>query len=196
MSDGPPIPTHEEILNLVRDYRNPRSYRPSASELEPVGPGEMSVWDFPRPPEVREVFDRVRVEWCGHTVADSDKARMIVETSGAPVIYFHADYCNLPLIFHSGYVTLCEWKGAAVHFDLVDGEHVSERAAFYYPDPLTDLGQGYEKIAKWIAFYPSRVDACWWGEDRVTPQEGGFYAGWVTPKIKGPIKGAPGTQSW
>ena len=40
------------------------------------------------------------------------------------------------------------------------------------------------------------MDACFVDGDRVEPQEGGFYGGWVTPDIVGPIKGGPGTQGW
>ena len=27
-------------------------------------------------------------------------------------------------------------------------------------------------------------------------QEGDFYGGWITSRIVGPFKGAPGTQGW
>ena len=76
-------------------------------------------------------------------------------------------------------------------------------AAFAYPDPFDDLATidgvdspatDYRRIAGWIAFYANRIDAAWLGDERVRPQPGGFYAGWVTDNIKGPIKGAPGTQ--
>ena len=34
------------------------------------------------------------------------------------------------------------------------------------------------------------------GDERGTPQPGGYYSGWVTSKLRGPIKGLPGTESW
>ncbi|MCG8443179.1 MAG: hypothetical protein MI723_15345, partial [Caulobacterales bacterium] len=72
----------------------------------------------------------------------------------------------------------------------------ARRAAFAYPDPLTDLGRGYERVAGWFAFYAGRVDACWVGEEQARPQPGGVYAGWVTDAVTGPIKGEPGTEGW
>jgi hypothetical protein len=47
-----------------------------------------------------------------------------------------------------------------------------------------------------VAFYASRVDACFVGDERVQPQAGDFYGGWITARITGPFKGAPGTQAW
>jgi hypothetical protein len=34
------------------------------------------------------------------------------------------------------------------------------------------------------------------GEEVVQAQEGDFYGGWITSKIVGPFKGAPGTLGW
>lgn len=163
---------------------------------EPIGPGEESVWDYPRPPEIRPAPARSRVEFAGQVIADSKAALRVVETAGAPVYYFPPEDVNVSLLVEREGVSLCEWKGAAVYYDLVVGDQRSLEAAFAYPDPVDDLGQGYGRIAGFFGFYPSRVDDCWVGPERVRPQPGGFYAGWVTDMIKGPIKGAPGTGHW
>jgi hypothetical protein len=47
-----------------------------------------------------------------------------------------------------------------------------------------------------VAFYPTMMDACWVGGEKVEAQEGDFYGGWITPDIVGPFKGAPGTWGW
>ena len=47
-----------------------------------------------------------------------------------------------------------------------------------------------------IAFYPAPMDGCFVGDERVTPQPGGFYGGWVTADLAGPFKGEPGTMGW
>ncbi len=91
---------------------------------------------------------------------------------------------------------MCEWKGVAVHFDIAMPGGTVRDGAFTYPDPFDDLGQGYDRIAGWIAFYASRLDGCFIGTERVTPQPGGFYAGWVTQDLTGPIKGEPGSGGW
>ncbi len=37
---------------------------------------------------------------------------------------------------------------------------------------------------------------CFVDGEQARPQEGGFYAGWVTDELEGTIKGAPGTWGW
>lgn len=190
------LPSHAEILARAVAHR--ASWGPPPPELpETPGPGQESVWDYPRPPAVRPAPGPVRVEWAGRVVAQSARALEIVETAGAPVPYIPPQDVEEALLRQTNVVTICEWKGAAVHYDLASPDgRASREAAFAYPHPLTDLGQGYERVAGWFGFYPGRVDACWLGEERVTPQPGGVYAGWVTARLAGPIKGGPGTQGW
>ncbi len=90
------------------------------SGVDPVvpGPGQESVWDYPRPPRVEASAERVRV------IA------------------------------------------------------------------------GYEAIAGHLAFHVAKVDEAWVDDERARPQEGGFYGGWVTTRITGPIKGGPGSWVW
>ncbi|MEM6929503.1 MAG: DUF427 domain-containing protein [Myxococcota bacterium] len=191
------LPPHDLILAHVRSSRSkwgpppPRGVTPV-----PPGPGQESVWDFPRPPRVDPVPERVVVTHAGVVLVDTDRARRIVETAGAPVVYVPPDAVKDAVLRENDNVTVCEWKGAAVHFDLVlPGAPVVRDAAFTYPDPLTDLGRGYETVAGWVGFYPQRVDSITMDGEVVRPQ-GGFYAGWVTDKIVGPIKGGPGTGHW
>jgi hypothetical protein len=56
--------------------------------------------------------------------------------------------------------------------------------------------RGFTEIAGWFAFFAGRVDECWLGEERVEPQPGDFYGGWITSDITGPFKGGPGTEDW
>ncbi len=136
------------------------------------------------------------MEFAGLAVADSRRALRVVETAGAPVYYLPpADVVLGCLVPAEGW-SLCEWKGVARYWDLVVGDWRSDAAAWSYPDPLTDLGQGYDRLRDYLAFYPDRVDACWLGDERVSPQPGGFYGGWVTSRIVGPLKGVPGSQDW
>ncbi len=88
--------------------------------------------------------------------------------------------------------SVCEWKGEAAYLDYDHaGRHISA-VAWRYPVP----SPGYEVIAGSLAFYAGRVDAAWVGDERATPQPGGFYGGWVTSRIVGPIKGGPGSEGW
>jgi len=88
--------------------------------------------------------------------------------------------------------SLCEWKGTASYLDVIVGDRVRPRAAWTYPDPKP----AFEAIRDWIAFYPGRVDAAYLGDERVTPQPGDYYGGWITAEIEGPFKGEPGTEGW
>jgi len=190
------LPDKDWLLTHVGPARAKWADSRRPPRLQPVGPGEESVWDYPRPPELRPPMGPVRVEHGDIIVAQTDRAMRIVETAGAPVYFCPPDDVRTDLLHAVDYVTICEWKGAAVHYDLVMPGARVDQAAFVYPDPLDDLGCGFSRIAGWFAFYPARVDACFVGDAQVTPQPGGYYAGWVTPQIKGPIKGAPGTQDW
>jgi len=40
------------------------------------------------------------------------------------------------------------------------------------------------------------MEACYVGQEKVHPQEGSFYGGWITDDIVGPFKGGPGTVGW
>jgi len=60
-----------------------------------------------------------------------------------------------------------------------------------YPNP----NPPFETIASYFSFYPARLE-CYVEGERVQPQPGEFYGGWVTHEIVGPFKGRPGTESW
>jgi hypothetical protein len=40
------------------------------------------------------------------------------------------------------------------------------------------------------------MEGCFVDGERVLPQPGDFYGGWVTHEIVGPFKGDPGTRGW
>ena len=88
--------------------------------------------------------------------------------------------------------SVCEWKGPARYFDVALGGRSAERAAWTYPKPFSP----FAAIADHVAFYAAPMDACYVGEERASPQPGGFYGGWVTSRICGPFKGALGTMGW
>lgn len=159
--------------------------------IEP-GPGQESVWDFPRPPRVEPVARRLRVELAGHVVADTTRGLRVVETSQAPAYYLPPDDVDQAVLRPGPLVMACEWKGLARYLDLVVGDRVAEAAAWTYPEPR----RGYEAIAGWLAFYPQRVDACWVGDELVAPNGGDFYGGWITSDLVGPFKGGPGSAGW
>jgi uncharacterized protein (DUF427 family) len=169
------------------ERRLPRGVVP----IEP-GPGQESVWDYPRPPRVEPVAERIRVVVGGRTLADTTRALRVLETAGAPVYYLPPEDVDLARLRPGGRSTVCEWKGDATYLDLADGDRRIPSIAWAYPDPKP----GFEAIRDHLAFYASRVDEAWVGDERATPQPGGFYGGWVTSAIVGPIKGDPGSELW
>jgi len=156
------------------------------------GPGQESVWDYPRPPAVRPCGRRVRVEFAGVVVADSTGAMKVCETASPPTVYLPPADVREDLLVPVAKRTLCEWKGQARYWTLRVGERVAEAAVWAY----ADAWPGFESVAGWYAFMPGAMDACYVGDDRVTAQSGGFYGGWITPDIVGPFKGGPGTGHW
>ncbi len=152
-----------------------------------------SVWDYPRPPRLEEVTKRLRVVLGGAVIADTKRAHRVLETSHPPVYYIPRDDVSAGALDPSSAPgSVCEWKGAATYFDVVGGDRRIERGAWTYPRP----DAGFEPIRDAVAFYPAHMDECTVDGERVTPQPGGFYGGWVTEDIAGPFKGEPGTSGW
>ena len=155
-------------------------------------PGQESVWAFPRPARAEPTGHHLRVELAGRVVAETRRGYRAIETSHPPSYYFPPDDVAAGVLVPAGGASLCEWKGGARYFDLVAGGRRSEAAAWSYPEPTSD----FAAIRGFVAFYPGRVDACFVDGERVLPQEGGFYGGWITSHVAGPFKGPPGTMGW
>lgn len=164
--------------------------RPSWAETP--RPGQESVWDYPRPPRIEPVAAELRVAHAGVDLARTVRGARVVETAGAPVYYFPPEDVRMDLLTAAGRGSLCEWKGPARYWSLqLRGTRIAD-VAWSYPDPTPE----FEAIAGWLAFYAGKVDEAWVGEQRARPQPGGFYGGWVTPDLAGPIKGVPGSGGW
>ena len=159
---------------------------------DPIAPGQESVWDFPRPARIEAVWVHLRVEFAGRVLAETRNGFRAIETSHPPSYYFPPADVDRTLLRPASRRTLCEWKGGAAYFDLVAGDRTIADAAWTYPRPTPD----FSAVADYLAFYPGRVDACFVDGEPVTPQEGGFYGGWITSKFGGPFKGPPGTMGW
>ena len=154
--------------------------------IEP-GPGQESVWDYPRPPRVEDSSRLVEVVFNGVIIAETRRARRVLETSHPPVYYIRME-CLKP----NPRATWCEWKGLARYYDVeVDGR-AETAAAWYFPLPT----RIYDPIKEYVAFYPRQMEACFVDGERVQTQEGDFYGGWITAEIVGPFKGGDGTAGW
>jgi uncharacterized protein (DUF427 family) len=128
----------------------------------------------------------------GVTVAETTRGKRVLETSHPPTYYFPPEDVELTYLAEAAGFSWCEWKGRASYYDVVVEDEEASRAAWTYREPR----QGFEAIKNHFAFYPGSMDACYVDGERVRPQPGGYYGGWVTSDIVGPFKGGPGTQGW
>ncbi|MBI3225206.1 MAG: DUF427 domain-containing protein [Mycolicibacterium cosmeticum] len=156
------------------------------------GPGQESVWDYPRPPRLEEFRGSITVELGGERIATTDRGWRVLETSHPPTYYLpRAAFADGALRDAPG-SSWCEWKGAANYYDVVAGSVVAERAAWTYLTPT----RGFEPLTGAVAVMAAAVDRCTVDDEEVRPQPGGFYGGWITSWVTGPFKGIPGSMGW
>ena len=159
---------------------------------DPAGPGQESVWAYPRPPRFEPVTNHLVVVLAGETIAETTNGLRVLETSHPPNYYFPPDDVRPGALEPAKGASFCEWKGRAHYYLVRAGDRVEHEAAWGYERP----SPAFARLAGYIAFYASRMDACYVDGELVTPQPGGFYGGWVTSNVVGPFKGGPGSRGW
>ncbi|CAN5706694.1 DUF427 domain-containing protein [soil metagenome] len=158
--------------------------------IEPAS-GQESVWDYPRPPRLERTSERLVVRLGEVTIADTTAAWRVLETSQPPAYYLPPGDVAVQHLTRTTHQTFCEWKGLARYFTVVAGDRQATDGAWSYPGPTP----AFEPITDHLAFYAQLFECSVDGE-RVEPNEGSFYGGWVTSKVVGPFKGGPGTAHW
>ena len=161
-------------------------------EPDKPGPGQESVWDYPRPPRLEEFHGSITVTLGGQTVASTTRGWRVLETSHPPTYYLPPGSFVDGALRPAPGSSWCEWKGQASYFDVVAGKTVAPKAAWTYRNPTV----GFEPIAGAVAVMAAAVDRCTVNGEEVAPQPGGFYGGWVTSWVTGPFKGIPGSMGW
>ncbi|MDW7672483.1 MAG: DUF427 domain-containing protein [Bacillota bacterium] len=151
-----------------------------------------SVWDYPRPPRLEAFKGVVKVIGGGMTIAESTNSFRVLETSHPPVYYIPKEDIAMTYLEKTSKTSYCEYKGKATYWNLKINCTVIHEAAWSYELPVPV----YRAITGYLAFYAEKVDACYVDDEKVKPQDGNFYGGWITSHIKGPFKGAPGTEGW
>jgi uncharacterized protein (DUF427 family) len=151
-----------------------------------------SVWDYPRPPRLEASGKHLKIIFGGEIIAETRRGFRVLETSHPPVFYFPPADVRTEFLTEAANSSFCEWKGRAGYYDLQVGEKQVKNAAWFYPNPT----ERFAEIKDFIAFYPSKMDACFVDGERVRSQEGDFYGGWITAAIVGPFKGGAGTWGW
>ena len=145
------------------------------------------VCDYPRPPDLVRSQQPVLVRALGEVLAESGGCLRVLETFHPPTVYLPPEAMRLELLQPAAGRSVCEWKGVARYYDVVVGERRLSRAVWSYPEPT----RPFAALAGWFALYPALMDGCWLDGERVTPQPGGFYGGWITSAVQGPFKGDP-----
>lgn len=150
------------------------------------------VADFPRPPAIERVPESVRIVLGGEVIAETASAWRILETTHPPTYYLPPGAFRPGVLTPRPRTSFCEWKGVARYLSVTGGGRTEVDAAWTYPDPTA----AYVALRDHVAVYAGRMEACFVGGERVVPQPGGFYGGWITSGFEGPFKGGPGTEFW
>lgn len=156
------------------------------------GPGEESVWDYPRPPHIEDFTGHISVLFNSRVIADTREAKRVLETSHPPVYYLPPHDVQIHYLIKSSMTTWCEFKGMAHYYTVIVEGREAKNAAWYYPDPTPE----FSALKNYIAFYPALMDSCEVNGEKAKAQAGDFYGGWITKNIVGPFKGAAGTRGW
>ena len=159
---------------------------------DPTGPGQCSVWDFPRPAVAEACSAHIRIEHRGVLLADTRASVRTLETSHPPSYYFPPEAIAPGILRRAAGSSFCEWKGSAIYWDVVIDGVVLPRVGWSYPEPTVP----FAKLRDHIAFYAAPFDRCSVDGMTVVPQPGVFYGGWITPDLAGPFKGVPGSMGW
>ena len=172
----------------AREIASRRAWRWRGDERPPFarepGPGQESVWDYPRPPRIEPETREVEIRFGTQTLARTRSAVRVLETASPPTFYLPPSEVDTSGLEPSGARSFCEWKGEAVDLDLRGGPR---SVGWCYPETFPE----FASIAGWLAFYPAKLE-CFVDGERAAPQPGGYYGGWLTKEIVGPVKGEPG----
>jgi uncharacterized protein (DUF427 family) len=155
-------------------------------------PGQESVWNYPRPARLEDTDKHLRIVFNGAIIAETNRAKRVLETSHPPVYYIPSPDIKLEYLIETAQRTFCEWKGWSTYYHVSVGDRSVDNAVWRYIDPTAN----FSGICDSYSFYGSLMDACYVNEELITPQPGDYYGGWITADIVGPFKGDVGTRGW
>ena len=123
---------------------------------DPVRNGQESVWDYPRPAIAESTTAHIVIAHRGMIVAETTAAIRTLETSHPPSYYIPPDDITPGVLRRAPGTSLCEWKGAAVYWDVVIGDAILSRVGWSYPRPTPT----FAVLQDHIAFYAAPFDSC------------------------------------
>src|SRR6478609_11987726 len=137
------------------------------------------VADYPRPPRLERSDRAIRILLGGETIAETRDAYRVLETFHPPSWYLPPEAFRPGVLRPAPGGSCCEWKGRARYWTLAAGGVVADAAGWSYPDPTP----AFADIQDHVAVYAGRMEACFVDGERVVPQPGGFYGGWITAEL-------------
>ena len=151
-----------------------------------------NVWDYPRPAICQKHKGIIEVIVDNKTIAKTNNALRVIETSHPPTYYFPPEDVVMNLLKKNKSNSFCEWNGIANYIDLHLDKIKILNIGWFYKSPKTE----FQPIKDYISFYASKAEKCIVNGEIVKKQEGEFYGGWITKNLTGPFKGAKGTSFW
>ena len=145
------------------------------------------VCDYPKPPKVEETSKNVKVVFNEAVIAETTHAIRVLQKDHPPVYYIPRQDIHMEYLTATSKTSTCEFKGKAFYYDIKVGSKSVATVGWAYPEPT----KGYDAIKDYIAFYPGKMDACYVDGERVTPEPGDYFGGWVTKDIVVAVKDAP-----
>jgi len=149
------------------------------------GPGQESVWEYPRPPLVQSTDRHIQIVFGGQVVADTRRALRVLETGHAPAYYVPFDDIRPGVLEKSARSSYCDFKGEARYHHVRASNRHAPEAAWSYESPTP----GYEVLAGHVAFRPAAMDQCLVDDEEARPQPGQYSVGWITADVIGPFCG-------
>ncbi|KAH6648682.1 hypothetical protein BKA67DRAFT_661638 [Truncatella angustata] len=146
----------------------------------------LNVQSFPRPPLLERTIRHLQIKWNNQLIADTKEAFWVLETHHPPTYYLPPGSIKVPLA-QTPRSSYCEWKGRATYYSITDDGHTVSNRIWAYHNPT----RGFESIKGFLSFYAGPWD-CFVDGEKVEPQPGDFYGGWVTGDIDGIVKGKNG----
>jgi uncharacterized protein (DUF427 family) len=159
---------------------------------DPTRPGQESAWSYPRPAIAQACGQHLKIMHRGIVLAETRGGVRTLETSHPPSYYFPRQDIAMEHLQKSARSSVCEWKGQAVYFDVAIAGETFRDIGWSYPSPTPP----FAIIKDHIAFYAAPFDGCFVDGEKVIPQPGSFYGGWITSHVSGPFKGVPGSMLW
>lgn len=90
----------------------------------------------------------------GTVLAESDRPRVLFETSLPPRYYLRPEDVRVELLEKSASVSACPYKGDGQHWHVLAGGQRIDDAAWSLQKPLGEA----KEIADWFCFYPEKVE--------------------------------------